>query len=54
MVLIADDSTYYGIYDNFTIAFSNLIDNAIRYARTTIEIKIAKRKITIYNDGEKN
>jgi len=46
-----DDSKYYGIYENFNIIFSNIVDNALRYAETTIIITLKNRKLTIYNDG---
>lgn len=47
-----DDSKYFGIYENFNIIFSNIVDNALRYAQTTIKITLKNRKLTFYNDGE--
>ena len=47
-----DDSKYFGIYENFNIIFSNIVDNALRYAKTTIKITVKNRKLTFYNDGE--
>ena len=47
-----DDSTYYGVKENFYSAFNNIVDNAIRYAKTKIEIKLKNKKLTLYNDGE--
>ena len=47
-----DDSTYYGVKENFYSAFNNIVDNAIRYAKTKIEIKLKNKKLTFYNDGE--
>jgi two-component system sensor histidine kinase CssS len=47
-----DDSTYYGVPENFYNAFSNIIDNAMRYAKTKIVITLKNKKLTFYNDGE--
>ncbi|MDD3067304.1 MAG: HAMP domain-containing sensor histidine kinase [Acholeplasmataceae bacterium] len=47
-----DDSIYYGVKENFYTAFNNIVDNAIRYAKTRIEIKLKNKKLTFYNDGE--
>ncbi|TNF09083.1 MAG: ATP-binding protein, partial [Bacillota bacterium] len=47
-----DDSTYYGIKDNLYTAFNNIIDNAIRYAKTKIIIELVNKKLTFFNDGE--
>ena len=48
-----DDSTYFGVKENFYTAFSNIIDNAIRYAKTKIVITLKNKKLTFYNDGER-
>jgi two-component system sensor histidine kinase CssS len=47
-----DDSTYYGVKENFYTAFSNIIDNALRYAKTKIVITLKNKKLTFFNDGE--
>ncbi len=47
-----DDSTYFGIIENFYSAFNNIVDNALRYAQTRIEITLKNKKLTFYNDGE--
>lgn len=47
-----DDSKYYGIYENFQVIFSNIVDNALRYATSRIEITLKNKKLTFYNDGE--
>jgi two-component system sensor histidine kinase CssS len=47
-----DDSKYFGVKENYYTAFSNIIDNAIRYAKTKIIIKLKNKKLTFYNDGE--
>ena len=48
-----DDSTYFGVKENFYTAFSNIIDNAIRYAKSQIIITLKNKKLTFYNDGER-
>jgi two-component system sensor histidine kinase CssS len=47
-----DDSTYFGIKDNFYTAFNNILDNAIRYAKTKVVIELSNKKLTFFNDGE--
>jgi two-component system sensor histidine kinase CssS len=47
-----DDSKYFGVKENFYTAFSNIIDNAVRYAKSKIIIKLKNKKLTFYNDGE--
>lgn len=47
-----DDGTYYGTSENLYTAFSNIIDNALRYAKTTIKITFKNKKLTFFNDGE--
>ncbi|MCR3906108.1 MAG: HAMP domain-containing histidine kinase [Tenericutes bacterium] len=47
-----DDSTYFGVKENFYTAFNNIIDNAMRYAQTEIVIILQNKKLTFYNDGE--
>lgn len=47
-----DDSTYYGVKENFYTAFSNIIDNALRYAQSKIVITLKNKKLTFFNDGE--
>ncbi len=47
-----DDSKYFGVQENFTNMFSNIVDNALRYAETTIKITLKNKKLTFYNDGE--
>jgi two-component system sensor histidine kinase CssS len=50
--VILDDSTYFGIKENFYTAFNNIVDNAIRYAKSKIVIELKNKKLTFYNDGE--
>ncbi|MFU8792561.1 MAG: ATP-binding protein [Acholeplasmataceae bacterium] len=47
-----DDSTYFAIKENLYTAFNNIIDNAIRYAKTKVVVKLKNKKLTFYNDGE--
>ncbi len=47
-----DDSTYFGVKENFYTAFSNIIDNGLRYAKTKIVIQLKNKKLTFFNDGE--
>lgn len=47
-----DESTYFGVKENFYTAFSNIIDNALRYAKSTIIITLKQKKLTFFNDGE--
>jgi two-component system sensor histidine kinase CssS len=47
-----DDSTYFGVKENFYTAFSNIIDNALRYAKSKIVITLKNKKLTFFNDGE--
>jgi two-component system, OmpR family, sensor histidine kinase CssS len=47
-----DESTYFGVRENFYQAFSNIVDNAMRYAKTKIIIEMKNKKLTFYNDGE--
>ncbi len=47
-----DDSTYFGVRDNFYTMFSNIVENALRYAKTTIKITLNNKKLTFFNDGE--
>jgi two-component system, OmpR family, sensor histidine kinase CssS len=47
-----DDSIYYGIRENFYNAFNNIVDNALRYAKTKIVIRLKNKRLTFFNDGE--
>jgi two-component system sensor histidine kinase CssS len=47
-----DDSTYFGVKENFYTAFSNIIDNALRYAKSKIVITLKNKKLTFFNNGE--
>ena len=47
-----DESTYFGVKENFYTAFNNIVDNALRYVQTEIVITLKNKKLTFYNDGE--
>lgn len=52
IVDIEDDWKHKMIKENFYIALSNIIDNAVRYAVTKIVIQLKNKKLTVFNDGE--
>ncbi len=41
-----------GYYENWDIVLSNIIENALRYAKNEIKIILRPNRIRIYNDGE--
>lgn len=47
-----EDCFFKGYAENFNTVIENIVDNALRYAKTKIVITTKKNKITIYNDGE--
>ena len=47
-----DDSTYFATKENLLTVFSNILDNALRYAKNEIKITLENKKLTFYNDGE--
>ncbi|MGI6782410.1 MAG: HAMP domain-containing sensor histidine kinase [Acholeplasmataceae bacterium] len=51
-VLDLDQSTYLATPDSLEIAIGNIVDNAMRYAKTKIVIVLKNEKLTIYNDGD--
>ena len=46
------DVYFKGYRDNWYVVIDNIIDNAKRYAKTTIKIILKTDRIRIYNDGE--
>ncbi len=47
------DRVYFkGYSDNYSTVIENIIDNALRYAKSLISIKLRENLIEIYNDGE--
>ena len=51
-VLNLDNSTYLATAEGLEIAIGNVVDNAMRYAKTKIVIVLKNKILTIYNDGE--
>lgn len=48
-----DDDVYFkGYRENWYTVVSNIMDNAKRYAKSTIKIILKKDRLRIYNDGE--
>jgi len=50
--IMLDDTLFVGVYDYFYSAFSNIVDNMLRYANTKIKITLKEGVLTFYNDGE--
>ncbi len=51
IVLNLEDCYFDGYRDNFITVIGNILDNALRYAKSKIIITTKKNKVTIYNDG---
>lgn len=51
-VLNLETCFFEGYRENLDTVVENIVDNALRYAKTTIKIETKPNKITIYNDGE--
>lgn len=49
---IDDDAYFHGEEEPWRVVVENLLDNAIRYAKTTITIKLKKDLLEVFNDGE--
>ena len=47
-----DDSIFYGKYENYYTVCENIIENAVRYAKSVIKITLENNVLTIYNDGK--
>lgn len=43
---------FLGYRENFVTVIENIIDNAMRYAKSVIRIETKENKVTIFNDGE--
>ncbi|HLV49962.1 MAG TPA: HAMP domain-containing sensor histidine kinase, partial [Erysipelothrix sp.] len=46
-------STFIGQEEPWRVVIENLLDNALRYSKTKIDIEVDDHYFTIYNDGEK-
>ena len=49
---LEDDVTFKGYRENWYTVIDNIVDNAKRYAKSTIKIVLKKDYLRIYNDGE--
>lgn len=47
-----DNSYLHGLEEHYYTMVSNIVENALRYAKTVIKITLKNQKLTIYNDGE--
>ncbi len=47
-----DNIIYKGYSDNYIVVIENIVENAIRYAKSIINITLNEDYIKIYNDGE--
>lgn len=47
-----EDCCFYGNEEHWRVAIENIIDNASRYASTSIKIILKENYLEIYNDGE--
>jgi len=47
-----NDATFVGDKDSWRIVVQSVLDNAVRYAKDLIEIKLTADKLTIGNDGK--
>lgn len=51
-ILDLDNSYIEGLDDYFYTMINNIVENAVRYAKTKIVITLKNKKITIFNDGD--
>ena len=47
-----DNTCFYGKQENYYIICENIVENAIRYAKTTIKIKLKDGQLSFFNDGK--
>ena len=50
-VIVNNHSKFFGTDDSWETIIDNLLNNAVRYAKSEIKITIKKNQITFYNDG---
>ena len=43
---------FYGRYENYYTVCENIIENAVRYSKSVIDIKLDNGVLVIYNDGK--
>ena len=49
---VEEGVTFKGYRENWSIVVSNILDNAIRFAKSEIKIVLRQGRLRIYNDGE--
>ena len=47
-----DGTIFFGKYENYFMVCENIIENAIRYAVSTIEVTLKEGVLKVYNDGK--
>lgn len=47
-----ENVSFKGFYENYRIVLENLIENALRYAKSVIKIELRDNELTIFNDGK--
>ncbi len=47
-----DNVIFKGYSDNYVVVIENIVDNALRYAKSLIKITLKDESLIIYNDGE--
>ena len=47
-----DDVYFHGDADPWQVVVENLLDNALRYAQTTVSITLKNNRLEVFNDGE--
>lgn len=52
VVVSLDNSKFIGLKDNYHTVVANIIDNATRYAKSKIIIRLKDEELSFYNDGE--
>ncbi len=45
------DCEFVGLEESWQVVVENLVDNALRYATTMVEITCQNNKLMVYNDG---
>ncbi len=51
VIVKLDDTIFKGLRENWITVISNILDNATRYAKSKIIIRLKNNKLSIYNDG---
>ncbi|MDD2574914.1 MAG: HAMP domain-containing sensor histidine kinase, partial [Acholeplasmataceae bacterium] len=51
VIVKLDDTVFKGLRENWITVVSNILDNATRYAKSKIIIRLKNNKLSMYNDG---